>query len=131
MYPWGKYGIHGTDEPWSIGNDLSKGCIRMYNDDAKEIKKIVSYGTQVTIIKGLYGPFGTGLRTLDPGDRGSDVYQIQLMLQDQGYYNGYVDGIYGENMHDAVDKFQKDNGLYVSKYITKEFYDALGVTLME
>ncbi len=28
-----KYGIHGTDEPESIGQHASAGCIRMYNDD--------------------------------------------------------------------------------------------------
>ncbi|MBC7959481.1 MAG: L,D-transpeptidase [Vallitaleaceae bacterium] len=35
--PWGKYAIHGTDEPWSIGSSLSKGCIRMYSEDAAEL----------------------------------------------------------------------------------------------
>src|SRR5688572_2020734 len=27
------YRIHGTNEPWTIGQDVSSGCIRMINDD--------------------------------------------------------------------------------------------------
>lgn len=129
--PWGKYGIHGTDEPWSIGNPLSKGCIRMFNDDAAELKKTVYVGTKVTIIKGPYGPFGEGLRNLDPGDTGSDVYAVQKRLQELGYYNGWVDGKYGAGMQSAVSKFQKDNGLAQSKYIKAGFYKALGMELFE
>lgn len=129
--PWGKYGIHGTDEPWTIGKSLSQGCIRMYNKDAKELKNIVYIGTEVTITKGAYGPFGDGFRTLKPGDIGSDVYATQKMLQDLGYYNGWVDGKYGAAMSNAVNKFQKDKGLTQTKYITQEFYEALGINLFE
>src|SRR5690606_16792146 len=27
------YRIHGTNEPWTIGGDVSSGCIRLVNDD--------------------------------------------------------------------------------------------------
>lgn len=43
------YGIHGTNAPWSIGKLVSKGCVRMYNDDVLELSKIVPIGTRVTI----------------------------------------------------------------------------------
>ncbi len=43
------YGIHGTDAPWSIGRQVSRGCIRMYNEDVVELSKIVPIGTRVTI----------------------------------------------------------------------------------
>jgi hypothetical protein len=129
--PWGKYGIHGTDEPWSIGKDLSKGCIRMFNNDAKELRKIVPVGTKVTIIKGPYGAFGAGLRTIKPGDVGSDVYAVQSKLKELGYYNNWVDGKYGAGMHSAINKFQKDKKLVQTKYIQREFYKALGIELFE
>lgn len=129
--PWGKYGIHGTDEPWSIGAPLSKGCIRMYNKDAKELKSIVPVGVKVTIIKGPYGPFGDGFRTLEPGDIGSDVYAVQLRMKELGYYNGWVDGKYGNSMQIGLIKFQKDNGLPISKYINKDDYEAMGIVLFE
>ncbi|MBC2578765.1 L,D-transpeptidase family protein [Clostridium sp. DJ247] len=28
---WGKYGIHGTNRPHTIGSEASPGCIRMLN----------------------------------------------------------------------------------------------------
>lgn len=129
--PWGKYGIHGTDEPWSIGGATSEGCIRMYNDDAKDVKSYIPVGTKVTIIKGPYGPFGEGYRSVRPGHIGSDVYEIQLRLKELGYYNNWVDGKYGETMQNAVYKFQKDNNLPVSKYVTEAMMDALGFELFE
>lgn len=47
--PNGDYGIHGTNNPNSIGKDVSNGCIRMYNNDVIELNKLVSIGTSVTI----------------------------------------------------------------------------------
>jgi lipoprotein-anchoring transpeptidase ErfK/SrfK len=47
--PWGIYGIHGTDKPWSIGQALSHGCVRMYSHDAAELYDLVHIGTPVKI----------------------------------------------------------------------------------
>ncbi|MDQ0209213.1 L,D-transpeptidase [Alkalicoccobacillus murimartini] len=44
------YGIHGTNDPSSIGKSVSHGCIRMYNNDVLELSKLVSIGTPVSII---------------------------------------------------------------------------------
>lgn len=44
------YGIHGTNNPASIGKKVSSGCIRMYNKDVLELSNIVPIGTQVKII---------------------------------------------------------------------------------
>ncbi|WP_058301370.1 L,D-transpeptidase [Gorillibacterium timonense] len=43
------YGIHGTNDPSSIGHMVSHGCIRMYNSDVLELATLVSVGTPVTI----------------------------------------------------------------------------------
>lgn len=43
------YGIHGTNDPSSIGHSVSHGCIRMYNADVLELSKLVPIGTRVTI----------------------------------------------------------------------------------
>jgi len=43
------YGIHGTNNPSSIGKMVSHGCIRMYNHDVLELSKLVPIGTRVTI----------------------------------------------------------------------------------
>jgi len=46
-----KYGIHGTNEPNSIGTYASGGCIRLHNKDIVEIYDLVSVGTPVEIIR--------------------------------------------------------------------------------
>lgn len=46
-----EYGIHGTNQPWSIGTHVSLGCVRMHNRDVEELYRLVPLGTQVTIQK--------------------------------------------------------------------------------
>lgn len=43
------YGIHGTNNPASIGKAVSRGCIRMHNQDVLELASIVPNGTRVSI----------------------------------------------------------------------------------
>ncbi|ACV61153.1 ErfK/YbiS/YcfS/YnhG family protein [Desulfofarcimen acetoxidans DSM 771] len=47
--PGGVYGIHGTNNPDSIGKAVSNGCIRMQNQDIEEIFPYIAIGTRVTI----------------------------------------------------------------------------------
>ncbi|BAF58276.1 MAG: L,D-transpeptidase family protein [Pelotomaculum sp.] len=50
--PGGRYGIHGTNNPSSIGGYVSNGCIRMFNEDVEELFAKVEIGTPVEIIPG-------------------------------------------------------------------------------
>ncbi|MDQ0253985.1 lipoprotein-anchoring transpeptidase ErfK/SrfK [Evansella vedderi] len=43
------YGIHGTNDPSSIGKYVSRGCVRMHNRDVEELASIIPIGTPVTI----------------------------------------------------------------------------------
>ena len=43
------YRIHGTDAPWTIGTAVSKGCIRMYNQDVLDLYPRVLLGARVTV----------------------------------------------------------------------------------
>jgi len=43
------YGIHGTDEPESIGRSVSHGCVRMLNADIEKLYPMVAVGTPVYI----------------------------------------------------------------------------------
>jgi L,D-transpeptidase-like protein len=43
------YGIHGTDEPESIGHSVSHGCVRMRNEDIEKLYPMVAVGTPVYI----------------------------------------------------------------------------------
>ncbi|MCB1384480.1 MAG: L,D-transpeptidase [Nitratireductor sp.] len=44
------YRIHGTNQPWSIGLNLSSGCIRMMNEDVEHLYDRVEIGTKVVVI---------------------------------------------------------------------------------
>ncbi len=44
------YGIHGTNNPASIGTAASNGCIRMYNEDIEALFDITVVGTPVRIL---------------------------------------------------------------------------------
>jgi len=45
-----KYGIHGTNDPDSIGQSISQGCIRMKNKDVEWIFRHIPLKTKVIII---------------------------------------------------------------------------------
>ncbi len=44
--------IHGTNEPWSIGQAVSSGCIRMMNEDVLDLYNRVDVGTTVVVRQG-------------------------------------------------------------------------------
>jgi uncharacterized protein YgiM (DUF1202 family) len=46
------YGIHGTNNPSSIGTHASSGCVRMYNKDVIELYNTIYEGTPVWIHSG-------------------------------------------------------------------------------
>jgi len=54
------YRIHGTDAPWTIGQPVSKGCIRMYNKDVVDLYNRVRLGSKVTV---TWQSFGGGSST--------------------------------------------------------------------
>ena len=44
------YRIHGTAEPWTIGQAVSSGCIRLVNDDVIDLYDRVEVGTKVVVL---------------------------------------------------------------------------------
>jgi lipoprotein-anchoring transpeptidase ErfK/SrfK len=46
----GQIGIHGTDDPTSIGQAVSHGCIRVPNDIVARLAELLPLGTPVTIV---------------------------------------------------------------------------------
>jgi lipoprotein-anchoring transpeptidase ErfK/SrfK len=44
------YRIHGSNEPWTIGTNVSSGCIRMRNEDVIDLYGRVGVGTKVVVI---------------------------------------------------------------------------------
>ncbi len=43
------YRIHGTDAPWLIGQEVSKGCIRMLNEDVIDLYNRTRIGARVVV----------------------------------------------------------------------------------
>lgn len=44
------YRIHGTNEPWTIGSNVSAGCIRMTNEDISDLYDRVAAGAKVVVL---------------------------------------------------------------------------------
>jgi lipoprotein-anchoring transpeptidase ErfK/SrfK len=44
------YRIHGSNEPWTIGQAVSSGCIRMTNADVTDLYERVRVGTRVVVM---------------------------------------------------------------------------------
>jgi lipoprotein-anchoring transpeptidase ErfK/SrfK len=42
--------IHGTNEPWSIGHNVSSGCIRMLNEHVTELHRMAKIGAKVIVM---------------------------------------------------------------------------------
>jgi lipoprotein-anchoring transpeptidase ErfK/SrfK len=44
------YRIHGSNEPWTIGTQVSSGCIRLRNEDVVDLYGRVKVGTKVIVL---------------------------------------------------------------------------------
>lgn len=120
--PWGKYGIHGTNKPYSIGTYASHGCIRMFNRDVEELYSLVDIGTPV-IIQGDF-PHLT-YRTIKPGTAAKDMLHVQKRLRDLGVYWGPIDGRYGKMTEMAAIYFQLLNNKEADGVIDDSYYQIL------
>jgi hypothetical protein len=66
-----------------------------------------------------------GYNQLAPSDV---ISNVQGQLQQQGYYEGEVDGSLGPMTRDALARFQEDAGLVVTRAIDEPTLEALGLT---
>jgi peptidoglycan hydrolase-like protein with peptidoglycan-binding domain len=129
--PFGGYGIHGTDNPSSIGQNASHGCIRLQTADVEALYDTVPLGTPVWIVGG-----NVTSRVLRRGMQGADVTDLQQKLQVLGFYRGDIDGVYGPQTEDAVRAFQGRYGLsadgiagpLTNNEVQKQYDIALGIT---
>lgn len=121
--PWGSYGIHGTNMPWSIGYFASQGCIRMRNKDVEELYEWVQVGTPVKI----QGPHGKIQRILRRHAVGTDVVVLQLKLIELGYFQEKANGCFGWETEAALRAFQRDKGLVETGVLDKRTLSVLGL----
>lgn len=122
------YGIHGNNNPSSIGGYVSSGCVRMYDNEVEWLYNQVPLNTPVIItssrktfdsIAKSYGysvkpggDSGSSEDILKIGSRGSAVTDLQKKLTSKGFSTGGIDGIFGPATEKAVRAFQKSRGLY-------------------
>jgi peptidoglycan hydrolase-like protein with peptidoglycan-binding domain len=104
--PFGVYGIHGTNQPWTIGKRASKGCIRVFNHHLEQVYAWVKPGTPVYIAG---DPFRDH-RVLKRGTVGSDVYFLQMRLKQLGFYKQRPTGVFEAGTQRAVNDWQKACG---------------------
>ena len=121
--PWGGYGIHGTNQPWSIGRYASHGCIRMRNQDVEELFEWVPVGTLVRI----EGQIRSIDRTLKVQSMGADVVRLQVKLRALGYLEGRADGFFNGDVDVAVKRFQYDKGIKPTGVVDRKTLDLLGL----
>jgi lipoprotein-anchoring transpeptidase ErfK/SrfK len=69
------YRIHGTDAPWTIGTAVSKGCIRMYNQDVLDLYPRVKIGAKVTVTWNTFKTSPLGISSDDQPRPERKVYQ--------------------------------------------------------
>lgn len=107
--PWGIYGVHGTNNPGSIGTAASGGCIRMFNHHVNEVYEWVSVGTPVHIVaphwQAVVPP------ALPRGAVGLGVVFLQWQLARLGFDPGPVDGRLEEATVDAIRDLEAFYGL--------------------
>ena len=60
-----------------------------------------------------------------------DMAEIQLRLQELGYYDGAINGLYDDATVVAIKNFQADNGIYVSGAVGGVTANALGIYMSE
>lgn len=108
-----------VSDDWYTGSDgkayysvyyLSKRYNVLKSDVEKDTMSADSLNTYITGTLWKQTTFTTLRKNMDlVGD--VRVHAVQLALQKLGYYDGHLDGDYGNQTHNAVFKFQKAKGL--------------------
>jgi lipoprotein-anchoring transpeptidase ErfK/SrfK len=70
------YRIHGTDAPWTIGQAVSKGCIRLYNQDVLDLYPRVKVGAKVTVTWARFQTGGVAAVSDAPKSSPASIFSI-------------------------------------------------------
>jgi len=76
----------------------------------------------------VFGSVGEASAAVYWGMRGQQVRQVQQKLKQWGYFDGTVDGIFGQATYDAVVRFQKKNGLKADGVAGQQTLAAMGIS---
>lgn len=92
-------GIHGTNFPWAVGRQVSRGCIRLYPEHIKRLYPEVLVGTRVEII---YEPVKVGFLN-------GDIY-VEVHPDSEGKHSN-LEKIALERIREIGDTWYIDKGL--------------------
>ncbi|WP_052343801.1 L,D-transpeptidase family protein [Bacillus massiliigorillae] len=139
---WGTtYAIHGNNNPASIGNYVSAGCVRMYNEQIQWLFDHVAVNTPVIITnstKGFNaiatangykasGNVNVALPFMKKGDRNEAVRIVQKRLLQLGFNPNGVDGTFGAGTERAVKQFQISKKLSPNGMVGATTAQAMGL----
>jgi len=90
---------------------LTTSAIRLFQSEAGiPVNGIADNLTQTALYSKKAPKSPILKKSFSKGDRGEDVKRIQQRLSTKGYYNGNIDGVYGENLAAAIAAYQGVNG---------------------
>ncbi|WP_054692289.1 L,D-transpeptidase family protein [Syntrophomonas palmitatica] len=126
--PWGIFGIHGTNKPYSIGSYASHGCIRMFNRQVEELYPLVPWGTTVRIVNNgkMFSPNLKPVK-IKKGMSGQRVVYVQSRLKELGIVMDRADGRYGNMTELAVKYYQVWHDLPATGEMDEATYRAMGM----
>ncbi|MEA1960089.1 MAG: peptidoglycan-binding protein [Bacillota bacterium] len=126
--PWGIYGIHGTNKPYSIGSSQSHGCIRMQNRDVEVLYPMIPVGTLVKIVEeGQIFPKNFKPVHLYRKCSGQKVVYVQSRLKEKGIIFDNADGRFGAMTELSLKYFQAWHCIEITGETNEETYQALGM----
>lgn len=100
-------GYLDSDEPGTVYNDATMAAVSMFQRTMEsEINGIADSNLQAHLFSNEATYYEVRL-----GDNGSDVRSVQKLLHELGYYEGKINGYFGVATEDALEAFQKKNGL--------------------
>jgi hypothetical protein len=123
--PWGIYGIHGTNKPYSIGSASSHGCICLNNRNINELYSLVRVGTPVHILGDL--PKVYYRKEYRRTETGKHILCLQFALRKIGLNPGTADARFGPAMEEAVFCLEKFYGLPEDGIISLDEQYILGI----
>lgn len=81
---------------------------------------------QAINVDGQLGEYGVGTAPLlTTGVTGSAVEDLQIFLDELGYYSGPIDGTYDEELANVVEEFQSDYGLVADGIVGYNTWNSL------
>lgn len=126
--PWGIYGIHGTNKPYSIGASMSHGCFRMLNKHVEDLYPRVPAGTRVRVVEnGKMFPGNFKPRKLKIKSYGQDVVYVQSQLKELGIVFDNADGRFGAMTELALKYYQTWHGLKATGVVDIDTYRSMGM----